>query len=93
VAESRWGRNLKDQIGHRGQLGQNQRLEWQAQEEDQMSAGDQAGSDGPLSREQVLDELEFLATVEHALIVECLSVHCALGHDLPADQGRARCST
>jgi hypothetical protein len=31
-----------------------------------MSAGDQGGSTGPLSREQVLDELEFLATVEHA---------------------------
>ena len=54
---------------------------------DQMSAGDQGGSTGPLSREQVLDELEFLATVEHALIVECLSVHCALGHDLTAAQG------
>jgi hypothetical protein len=52
-----------------------------------MSAGDQGSSTGMLSREQVLDELEFLATVEHALIVECLSVHCALGHDLTAGQG------
>jgi hypothetical protein len=43
----------------------------------------------PLTREQVLDELDFLATVEHALIVEFLSVQCALGHDLPADQGGA----
>jgi len=43
----------------------------------------------PLTREQVLDELDFLATVEHALIVEYLSVQCALGHDLPADQGGA----
>jgi hypothetical protein len=52
-----------------------------------MSAGDQGGSTGLLSREQVLDELDFLASVEHALIVECLSVHCALGHDLTAGQG------
>jgi hypothetical protein len=43
----------------------------------------------PLTREQVLHELDFLATVEHALIVEYLSVQCALGHDLPADQGGA----
>jgi hypothetical protein len=43
----------------------------------------------PLTREQVLHELNFLATVEHALIVEYLSVQCALGHDLPADQGGA----
>jgi hypothetical protein len=41
----------------------------------------------PLTRDQVLDELEFLATVEHALIVEYLTVCCALGHDLDADQG------
>jgi hypothetical protein len=40
-----------------------------------------------LSREHVLDELEFLATVEHALIVEYLSVCCALGHDLEAGEG------
>jgi len=42
-----------------------------------------------LSREEVLDELEFLATVEHALVVEYLSVFCALGHDLEADEGGA----
>jgi hypothetical protein len=36
-----------------------------------------------LSREQVLDELDRLATVEHALCVEYLTIHCALGHDLP----------
>jgi hypothetical protein len=41
-----------------------------------------------LSRDQVLDELDVLATVEHALCVEYLSIHCALGHDLPpADSG------
>lgn len=42
-----------------------------------------------LTREQVLDELEFLATVEHALVVEYLSVCCALGHDLSAAEGGA----
>jgi hypothetical protein len=44
---------------------------------------------GPLSREQVLDELEVLATVEHALVVEYLSVGCALGHDLEPEEGGA----
>ena len=34
------------------------------------------------NREQVLDRLEQLADVEHALIVEYLPVSCALGHDL-----------
>jgi hypothetical protein len=38
-------------------------------------------------RERVLDELEILATVEHALIVEYLSIRCALGHDLEAEDG------
>jgi hypothetical protein len=41
----------------------------------------------PLTRDQVLDELGVLATVEHALIVEYLTVCCALGNDLPAEQG------
>jgi hypothetical protein len=40
-----------------------------------------------LTAGQVLDELEFLATVEHALVVEYLSVQCALGHNLEADEG------
>lgn len=43
---------------------------------------------GP-GREQVLDELEFLATVEHALVVGYLSVCCALGHDLEPAEGGA----
>src|SRR5919198_2555272 len=44
----------------------------------------------PLTRDEVLNELDFLASVEHSLIVEYLSVHCALGHDLePADAGEA----
>jgi len=54
-----------------------------------MSAGDQGGVAGLLSREQVLAELDFLAKVEHALIVEYLSVYCALGYDLDAGEGGA----
>jgi hypothetical protein len=54
-----------------------------------MSAGDQDVATAPLSHERVLDELEFLAKVEHALVVECLSVCCALGHDLDAGEGGA----
>jgi len=38
----------------------------------------------PLSSAQVLDELEFLASVEHALITEYLTVGYALLVDLPA---------
>ena len=41
----------------------------------------------PVSRDQVLDEVEFLLTVEHALIVEYLSVRCALGYDLDTAHG------
>ena len=46
-------------------------------------------SDAPLNREQVLDKLEQLADVEHALIVDYLTVSCALGHDLSAEEGGA----
>src|SRR4051812_36130185 len=38
-------------------------------------------------REALLDELEVLAGVEHALVVEWLTVGCALGTDLPAEEG------
>jgi len=62
-------------------LGQNVR--------DQRGAEEIGMANKPLTREQVLDDLEFLATCEHALIVEYLSVCCALGHDLPADEGGA----
>ncbi len=41
----------------------------------------------PLTRDQVLDQLAFLAEVEHALIVEYLSVSCALGCELEAVEG------
>ena len=40
-----------------------------------------------MTRAEVLSELEFLATVEHALIVEYLTVQCALGHNLDPDEG------
>jgi hypothetical protein len=46
-------------------------------------------TDAPLNREQVLDRLEQLADVEHALIVEYLTVSCALGHNLSAEEGGA----
>jgi hypothetical protein len=42
-----------------------------------------------MNADQFLDELEFLATVEHALIVEFLSIQCALGHKLEPDEGGA----
>src|SRR5262249_2146133 len=50
----------------------------------------QQSENQPLSRDQVVHELEFLLTVEHALIVEYLSVRCAMGYDLdPRDGGPA----
>jgi hypothetical protein len=52
-----------------------------------MSAADQGPAGSSLTREQVLDELEFLAKVEHALVIECLSVCYALGYDLGPDEG------
>jgi hypothetical protein len=54
-----------------------------------MPAGTHGTAGGTLDRDQVLDELELLTTVEHALVVEYLSVSCALGHDLPAGEGGA----
>jgi hypothetical protein len=49
-------------------------------------------SSEPLTSEDVLDELELLATVGHALVVEYLSVSCALGHDLEPQDGGATSS-
>ena len=44
-------------------------------------------TDAPLTADQVLDELVLLASIEHSVCAEYLSVHCALGHDLgPPDQ-------
>ena len=55
-----------------------------------MSAADQGPAGSSLTREQVLDELELLAKVEHALVVECLSVCYALGYDLAGLNRTAR---
>jgi hypothetical protein len=41
------------------------------------------------TRDDLLDELADLATIEHSLCVEYLSVHCALGHDLAPVEGDA----
>jgi hypothetical protein len=37
----------------------------------------------PSTSDRILDELEFLASVEHALIIEYLTVGYALSVDLP----------
>jgi hypothetical protein len=42
-----------------------------------------------MDRDDILDEVATLATLEHFFIVECLSVQCALGHDLEAGEGGA----
>jgi hypothetical protein len=43
-----------------------------------------------MTADEILDELDDLASVEHSICVEYLSIHCALGHDLePADDGAA----
>jgi hypothetical protein len=53
-----------------------------------MTAGDPGNPGAALTSGQVLDELDFLATAEHALIVEYLTVQCALGYTLaPGDGG------
>ena len=41
----------------------------------------------PLTRDEVLDELDFLATATHALIVEYRTLCCAFGNGLAADEG------
>jgi hypothetical protein len=45
-----------------------------------------------LTGEQTLDQLERLATAEHALVVEYLSGCYAPGHDLEAGEGGATTS-
>jgi hypothetical protein len=53
-----------------------------------MPTGPAEGSRRALSAAEILDELDDLASVEHSLCVEYLSIHCALGHDVePADVG------
>ena len=45
-------------------------------------------TESALTHERVISELDLLASVEHALCVEYLVIHCALGHDqTPADPG------
>ena len=45
-------------------------------------------TESALTHERVISELELLAGVEHALCVEYLVIHCALGHDqTPAEPG------
>ena len=48
------------------------------------NAGD---ATAPLSREQVLDELDRLARIEHALCVRYLLIYCALGQDVELAPG------
>lgn len=50
-----------------------------------MSAAE-TGASAPLTSDQVLGELDFLATVCHAVLVEALTIQGAAGRDLPADQ-------
>lgn len=51
-----------------------------------MSAAETGGAGAPLTSDQVLGELDFLATVCHAVLVEALTIQGAAGRDLPADQ-------
>ncbi len=44
------------------------------------------GSEPPTAQ-QVLDELDALATVEHSLVIEFLLLHSVLGHDIPPSAG------
>jgi hypothetical protein len=51
-----------------------------------MSAAETGGASAPLTSDQVLNELKFLATVGHAVLVEALTIQGAAGRDLPDDQ-------
>src|SRR3954452_1147582 len=42
-----------------------------------------------MDRDDVVNEVGILATLEHFFIVECLSIQCALGHDLDEGEGGA----
>ena len=46
----------------------------------------ETGANAPLTSDQVLSELHFLATVCHAVLVEALTIQGAAGRDLPDDQ-------
>ena len=49
--------------------------------------GDEFGTEPELTRGQALDEICYLATVEHALCVDYLRIHYALGGDLEPEAG------
>jgi hypothetical protein len=51
-----------------------------------MSAAETGGASAPLTSDQVLNELDFLTTVCHAVLVEALTIQGAAGRDLPDDQ-------
>ena len=51
-----------------------------------MSAAETGGASAPLTSDQVLDELDFLTTVCHAVIVEALTIQGAAGRSRPDDQ-------
>jgi hypothetical protein len=42
-----------------------------------------------VTQDEAFNEIATLASLEHAFLVECLSVQCALGHDLEAADGGA----
>lgn len=46
----------------------------------------QRGTPAP-SSDAVRNELQFLLSLEHALLIEYLTIYCALGVDLPFDEG------
>ena len=55
-----------------------------------MPAGEAEPIRTALTADEILDQLDDLASVEHSICVEYLSIHCALGHDRePADDGAA----
>jgi hypothetical protein len=51
-----------------------------------MTAAEKDGAGAPLTSDQVLDEVGFLATVCHSVLVEALTIAGAAGRDLPPDQ-------
>src|SRR5438128_132232 len=51
-----------------------------------MSAAETGGASAPLTSDLVLDELDFLTTVCHAVLVEALTIQGAAGRSRPADE-------
>ena len=51
-----------------------------------MSAAETGGASAPLTSDQVLDELDFLTKVCHAVLVEALTIQGAAGRSRPADE-------